>query len=275
MGIETGDSLIVHSSLTAIGHVEGGADDVIDAFLEAVGEGGNVVMSTLTMWDKPFDPLNTPSAVGKISEVFRRRENALRSLHPVHSVAAIGKDAPYITGGHENCETGCGEGSPYYKLKELKGKIVLLGVDMDRNTIMHCLEEAIDARYLWTLDIPAPTYIRDYRNKTFTLKKFPPGHRDFLKITPMLREGEALTEGFVGNAPVKVIDIDKLFDIGLQILKEDPLFFMCENENCNSCHKARLLYDSLEIDYGRYQMNKCRDNNCEICVVPGEGVQNV
>ncbi len=277
MGIIEGDSIIVHSSLTAIGYVENGADTVIDALIEAVGDRGNLVMSTLTGWETPFDVNTTPSGVGRISEVFRNRKNTLRSLHPVHSVAAAGKDAEYLTHGHENCETGCGKGTPYYKLKDLNGKILLLGVDMDRNTMMHCLEEEIDALYLWTLDIPAPTYIENYQEKSFTLKKFPPGHRDFLKITPELRKNEAMVEGFIGNAQVKVIDINNLFEIGLKILHEDPLFFMCENENCNSCHKSRLLYkkEKVEIDYERYNRNKCRDGSCEICVVPGEGVQNV
>ena len=51
---------------------------------------------------------------------------------------------------------------------------MLLGVDMDRNTIMHCLEEEINALYLRTLDILAPTYIDNYKQKKFTLKKLLP-----------------------------------------------------------------------------------------------------
>lgn len=174
MEIVKGDVVIVHSSLSSIGYVTGGADTVIDALLETVGDEGTIIMSTLTGWFEPFDVENSPSAVGKISEVFRKRKNAYRSLHPVHSVAAIGKDAKYITEGHNNCNTGCGPGTPYYKIKELNGKIMLLGVDMDRNTIMHCLEEEIDALYLRTLDIIAPTYIDNYKQKKFILNKFPP-----------------------------------------------------------------------------------------------------
>lgn len=113
MDIKKGDILLVHSSLTSIGYVEGGAETVIDALLETVGEEGTIVMSTLTGWFEPFDSGSIPSAVGKISERFRLRKNAFRSLHPVHSVAAIGKHAEYITEGHENCETGCGAGTQY------------------------------------------------------------------------------------------------------------------------------------------------------------------
>lgn len=268
MDIKKGDTLLMHSALTSIGPVDGGADTIIDAFIDAVGEDGTIIMSTLTGWGSPFDAATSPSAVGYISEVFRRRPGVLRSLHPVHSVAAYGKNAEYIVSGHESCETGCGEGTPYLKLIELGGKAILLGVDMDRNTIMHSLEEAIDAKYLHTLDIPAPTYRPD--DKFFTLKKFPPGHRDFLRITPELRKRDLLVEGKIGQAMVKVIDIRGLFDYAVPMLKKDPLFFICENEHCNSCHWSRLMYTDKEIDYDMYTHNKCTDPTCEVCVVVKE-----
>ncbi len=267
MGIQKGDILLLHSALTSIGKVEGGADTVIDAFLEAIGEEGTLVMSTLTMWLTPFDAATSPSAVGYLSECFRKRPGVLRSLHPVHSVCAYGKYAEYITKDHDKCETGCGEGTPYLKIAELHGKAMLLGVDMDRNTTMHSMEEAIDAKYLLTLDIPAPTYIDDYQNKKFTLKKFPPGHRDFLSMTPILRKADLMTEGKIGNALVKVIDVKAMFDLGKELMEENPLLFICENENCNSCHWSRMLYTDEPIDYSRYKKYHCHDPHCEICVV--------
>lgn len=265
MGIRDGDVLLVHSALSSIGHVEGGADSVIDALCEAVGNEGTLVMSTLTGWFRPFDAESSPSAVGEISEVFRRRPGVLRSLHPVHSVAALGRHAAEITAGHESCETGCGEGTPYLKLRELGGKAMLLGVDMDRNTIMHSLEELIDAKYLRTLEIAAPTYLPG--TERFTLRKFPPGHRDFLNITPLLRRADAMVEGVIGSACVKVVDIPKLFELALPLLRQDPLFFICKNEHCNSCHWSRLLYSGEPIDLTRYAQNHCDDETCEICVI--------
>ena len=267
MDIKKGDILLVHSALSSIGYVDGGADTVIDALLESVGEEGTVVMSTLTGWLEPFDADKSPSVVGKISEKFRQRKNAYRSLHPVHSVAAIGKHAEYITAGHDKCKTGCGAGTPYYKIRDMGGKVMLLGVDMDRNTIMHSLEEEINALYLRTLDILAPTYINDHENKKYTLRKFPPGHRDFIRLTPILRRRDAVIEGTIGNAAVKIMEVSKLFEIGLEILKQDPLFFICHNLQCNSCHWSRLLYEDVEIDFSRYKGNGCNDESCEICVV--------
>jgi len=267
MGVVPGDTLLLHSALTAIGPVEGGADTVIDAFLETIGEEGTLVMSTLTGWFAPFDAETSPSAVGYLSERFRTRKGVLRSLHPVHSVCAYGKHAKFITEGHENCKTGCGEGTPYLKIRDLGGKAVLLGVDMDRNTVMHSLEEAIDAKYLRTLDIVAPTYIENHQEKTFTLEKFPPGHRDFMIMTPYLRRAGAMIEGKIGNAVTKFIDMQKLFAIAMPMLEKDPLLFICHNDHCNSCHWSRLLYTDKEIDMAKYRENYCTDDTCEICVI--------
>ncbi len=267
MGLKKGETVLMHSALTSAGRIEGGASTVIYAFLNVLGEEGTLVMSTLTGWDKPFNPDITPSAVGLISEVFRKTPGVKRSKHPVHSVAAYGKNAEYIVADHDKCETGCGEGTPYVKLLNLDAKVILFGVDMDRNTVMHSLEEAICAKYLRTLDIPAPTYIDDYQNKVFTLKKFPPGHRDFLSFTSQLRKRGKLIQGTVGNAVVKIIPINSLFDIGLELLKKNPLYFICNNENCNSCNWSRKLYGSEEIDMEKYKGNGCVDSNCEICVI--------
>lgn len=266
LGLEQGDVLLVHSSLTSIGHVEGGPDAVIDALLAAVGPQGTIVMSTLTNWDAPFDSVNTKSAVGIISERFRQRPGVLRSLHPVHSVAAFGVMAQHITQGHDLCATGCGEGTPYMKIAALGGKVMLLGVDMDRNTMMHTIEELIDARYLLTMDIPAPLYSPYFGKGTFTLKKFPPGHRDFLRITSALHREGVMVEGKLGNAVTKVMDAQGLLRIALPLLKKDPLYFICENEHCNFCRFARNIYaeDAVKI----YRENHCNDLKCEICVPP-------
>ena len=54
MGIVPGDTILLHSAMTAIGKVDGGADTVIDAFLETIGAEGTLVMSTLTGWFAPL-----------------------------------------------------------------------------------------------------------------------------------------------------------------------------------------------------------------------------
>lgn len=240
-GISRGDVILMHSSLSSIGYVEGGADTVIDAVLDVLEPSGTFAASTLAIsYDTPFDPDNTPSTVGRISETMRKRAGAYRSRHPVHSIVAIGAQAQELCAEHEHT-TGCGEGSPYMKLADMAGKIVLLGVDMNRNTTLHAIEDLMESCYLEELDLPAPVYVEDYVDKTVHISKFPPGHRDFLKFTPILRRAGILIEGRIGRAIVRTIDVRKMIALGLEVLRQQPLFFMCENQACDYCANAYRL----------------------------------
>lgn len=237
-GIENGDVVLMHSAMSAIGHVEGGADTVIDAVLDAVGPDGTFAVSTMA-FDHPFDVENSPSTVGIISETHRKRPNSLRSLRPVHSINAIGAKAEELIRDHDLCETNCGVGSPYLKLREMGGKIILLGVDMNRNTTLHAIEDIMDSVYLVNRTVPAPKYMEDYEHKTMVMKKLCPGHRNFLGFTADLRKADALIEVCIGNAMVKIIDVRKMFALGEEMLTRDPLYFLCKNENCEHCAGVR------------------------------------
>ena len=237
-GIQEGDVVLMHSALSAIGYVEGGADTVIDAVLEAVGPTGTFAVSTMA-FNHPFDAANNPSTVGIISETHRKRPNSIRSLRPVHSINAIGAKAEELTRDHDKCDTNCGQGSPYLKLRDMGGKIILLGVDMNRNTTLHAVEDIMDSVYLVNQTVPAPMYMEDYQNKTMVMKKFCPGHRNFLGFTADLRKADALIEVCIGNAVAKIIDVSKMFQLGQELLEQDPLYFLCKNENCAHCSSVR------------------------------------
>jgi len=147
LGVKQGDSLMVHSALSALGLVRGGADTVIDALLEAVGSEGNVAMPLMT-GNGVFKIEESPSNVGVVTEVFRQRKETVRSLHPSHSVGIQGKDAQWLVKDHVKQPTAYGKGTPYHKLVELGGKVLLLGVDQDRNTTLHTIESLAGVPYL-------------------------------------------------------------------------------------------------------------------------------
>ncbi|MFH1762408.1 MAG: AAC(3) family N-acetyltransferase [bacterium] len=90
--------LAFHSSMKSLGRVENGPGTVIDAFIEALGPEATIMVPTFTYGEKhrnrPFDPEKSESVVGLITEVFRNRDDAIRSICPIHSVAAIGKYMP-------------------------------------------------------------------------------------------------------------------------------------------------------------------------------------
>ncbi|CAM3899331.1 AAC(3) family N-acetyltransferase [Cohnella lubricantis] len=166
LGVQAGDSLIVHSSLSKLGWVCGGPVAVVQALMETVTPEGNLVMPTHSgdysepskwmmppvpesWWDAiretmpAFDPKTTPSrGMGAIPECFRTFEGVRRSSHPALSFAAWGKDAEWIVSGH-SLEYGLGEQSPLARLYDLDGKVLLLGVAYDSNTSFHLAENRV------------------------------------------------------------------------------------------------------------------------------------
>ena len=120
IGIKEGMDLMVHSSLKRVGYVDGGPDTIIDALLEILGPDGTLMMSTVSGSVTPKQPVyhsdHTPSSVGYLSNVFRKRDNVIRSLHPVHSIAAFGPKAEFYTKGHLQANTPWSPDSPYGKL---------------------------------------------------------------------------------------------------------------------------------------------------------------
>lgn len=159
-GVAPGQAIMVHTSLSHLGYVCGGAQTVIEALLECVGEEGTIMMPTQSWknldpdvgvhseiseadwqiirdnwpaYDKGLTPTNT---MGAVAEMFRRWPGAIRSDHPARSVAAWGKYAKYLTETHELSNI-FGEGSPIGKLYELNGNVLLIGVGYEKNTSLH------------------------------------------------------------------------------------------------------------------------------------------
>jgi aminoglycoside 3-N-acetyltransferase len=159
LGVGPGDLLQVHSSLSSLGFVEGGADTVVDALLELVAPGGTVMMPTFNHGaEHLFDVRTSPSYNGAITEALRRRPQAVRSVHATHAYAAIGPLAAGLCAGHLQAGT-FGMESPLGKLAQRGGWILLLGVGMNRCTAAHLGERKAGAHCIgWDRE---PRRIRD------------------------------------------------------------------------------------------------------------------
>lgn len=244
LGLQPGDAVLVHSAFSAIGRVEGGPDTVIDALLEVLGKEGTLLMPTLS--SGVFDRENSPSKVGLLTEIFRTRKGVLRSFHPSHSVAAYGAKAEKLIEGHLHCPTACGEGTPYAKLMDCGGKVLLLGVDQDRNTSLHGLEAMVRLPYLKTV-------YREYLDpadgcvKTLEIREYPGPHRNFIGLDRMLREAGVMRLGKVGKAVCRLIDAGGMRDTLLPALQSDPTLILCDNPHCHDCvtQRAAVKRDRL------------------------------
>ena len=160
VGMGKGQTVMVHTSLSKLGFVCGGAQTVIEALLETVGETGTIMMPTQSWknldpetgvhWQEPeawwqsirdnwpaYDKAITPTnTMGAVAEMFRTWPGSRRSDHPARSVAAWGRWADYLTEDHDLSDI-FGESSPIGKLYGLDGCVLLLGVGYDKNTSLH------------------------------------------------------------------------------------------------------------------------------------------
>ena len=234
LGMGPGDRVLVHSSLSSFGYVEGGAPTVIDALLNAVGPEGTVLVPTLT-GDEALSPANPPRFdprssscwTGRIPETFRMRPDAIRSLHPTHSVAAIGRDAESLTREHIHSITPCDERSPYGKLAELSNSyVLLLGVSYQSLTLLHHVEEIAGADYHMQGELVRAELIMEgapvYRHYFLHRYGTP---RNFGVLEPLLEERGLQTVTIVGQARLRLISAPGLVDAALRCLHANPRFF--------------------------------------------------
>jgi aminoglycoside 3-N-acetyltransferase len=163
LGVRPGMTVLLHSSLSALGWVCGGPPAVIDALESRLGPGGTLVVPTHSgnnsdpaLWVAPpvpeswwpvirssmpaFDRQRTPTrAMGAIADSVLRHPRMHRSDHPQVSFAAVGHHAKEITAGHRIDEQ-LGITSPLGRIYDLEGSVLLLGVGHDRNTSIHLAE---------------------------------------------------------------------------------------------------------------------------------------
>jgi aminoglycoside 3-N-acetyltransferase len=149
LGVSTGAVLLVHTSFDAFRAFQGRPTDVVAALQALVGPEGAILMPTMPFsgtaieWARANPTVDlrcAPSRMGLVSEVFRRMPNVVRSIHPTHPVAAWGSCARELIAEHWRATTPCGAGSPYHRLLECNGLVVLLGADISSLTFFHTAE---------------------------------------------------------------------------------------------------------------------------------------
>lgn len=230
-GLKSGDSVMVHSSLSKIGYVEGGAATVVDALLEVVGSTGNLLMpafahSTFSKYyldsNPVFDINNSPSKAGAITEDFRKRKSTLRSFHPTDSVCASGPLADYFTNSHFGQLTPYNQFSPYFKLAMQQGKILNIGVPLNTScTNLHTLEDAVDFKFpIYHAQIFEARMIDiDGREQRMKTKVHDPAYSEKRKpdeLIPLFENEKVLTHVKIGEASAMLVDAKGLLDVMLK-----------------------------------------------------------
>ncbi len=240
IGVTRGTTLLVHSSLSSIGWVVGGAPTVVRALLSALGEGGTLVMPAATphcadpaTWTSPrlpeawldevrehlpvFDARTTPTTMGAICESFRNWPDTLRSQHPVESVCARGVEAPGIIGDHPLAFSE-GPGGPFGKLHDLDCRILLLGVGFNRCTALHYAESLVDRRRLKTLRFPM---LVDGRRTWVEVPNVADDNgTHFPAVGEHFATGDGVQRGRIGDAPAMLFAMRSLIEHAVRYFEE-------------------------------------------------------
>jgi aminoglycoside 3-N-acetyltransferase len=243
IGVQPGQTLLVHASLRRIGWVEGGAPAVVAALLEVLGEDGTLVAGAGTPENSitsrafraeisgftkaqndefrrampAFDRDHTPTSVGAVAEAVRTAPGAVRSAHPQSSFSAVGRQARFLMAGHQlDCHLG--EKSPLGKLYDAGASVLLLGVGYQACTAFHLAE------YRYTRQPPRRTYYcvvlskgkrrwRMYRDVVLD-------DSEFDVIGKTLEDEKAVPSRTVGGADSRLISLRNAVDFANNWMRE-------------------------------------------------------
>ena len=221
--------VLVHSSLSTFGFVPGGPQTMLEGIQNYLHPEVTIVLPTHS-WNlvsrglRNFDANSTPSCVGTVTQWFRQQPGVIRSLHPTHSVAAIGQGAEELVSGHDQCDTPCGSGTPYHKLLSSNGTILLLGAPLESNTCYHTLEALAGVDYLLQKE-PTQFDITDTHGRSFSraFRLHQAGiRRDLSSLYRNLQESGGMSVSQVGGAKITAMDGRKLLKVGMDLLGSNP-----------------------------------------------------
>lgn len=176
LGLAGGDAVMVHAGLRKVGPMVNGADSLIGAIGDVIGVDGTLL--SYVAWEEvfedaldsdgklplavkphipPFDPLRSRACRdhGVFAECVRTTPGARRSGNPGASVAAIGARAGWFTEAHP-LHFGYGTGSPFAKLVEARGRVLMVGAPPDTISILHHAEHLanIPGKRLRRIEVP-------------------------------------------------------------------------------------------------------------------------
>jgi len=247
LGVREGGRIMVHTSLTGLGYVRGGAKALCEALMELVTAEGVLMMSSFNH-DRPFhedapgyyDPRETPATDGIVPDTFWRMRGVCRSLNPTHAFAVWGKDARDYVKNHHKVTT-MGAGSPAGLLEQQAGKIVLIDCPgansfhhvVEMTNSVHCLGKRTEE-----YSVRLPNH-RTVKCRTWGWRRtLCPISEKGLYIPEMRRRG-LMREGRVGNAHVSVFRMGDC----RAVLEE---FFKGKIKGCPGCAPCSIRPRTVE-----------------------------
>lgn len=233
LGVPTDRPVTVHSSLKAIGEVEGRGEGLLNMLIEYVTADGGLLCIPTHTWHRcdkkiTLDVSSDDVCTGMLSRIASIHKDAHRSLNPTHSLAIFGEKVKAETfASFDN--SICSSSDPNGCLGNFinyDGYILLIGVGQEKNTFLHVVEDMNNVSNRLSSDIfPATVKLTDGSIIDKPLKLIVP--RDigdvsqrYPKLEPAFSLGGAIKYGKIGNADVQLCSARKIADIFSNIIKK-------------------------------------------------------
>lgn len=231
LGVEAGDTLLVHSSYKSFGPVDGGPQTVVRALELAVDteHDGTLVMPTFNFGfnkGEPWDVRTTPSKMGVLTELARQDPRAKRVFHPFYSFAVLGKHAEML--GGLRYKSAYERNSVFGKLRDLDGKIMVIGLSYTNSmTFFHHIEQMEGVDYRFLKQFTGEVTDADGRTYTDTFEMLV---RDIDKgviteVDPMgflMEEKGVIQVRKIGEADVKLMKANEVYAFTAREMRRDP-----------------------------------------------------
>lgn len=232
-----GKIVTVHTSLKAVGEIDGGGEALLSILIDFfTGDGGILCVPTHTWDSEVYDRRTAYSCIGVLPRLAAAHPDAVRTLHPTHSMAVFGdreKVKEFIN--YEGmADTPTNPNGCYGKLFAEDGYVLLIGVGQDKNTYLHCVEEMLDT----------PCRLTDYKVERTIIHKDGTEEKRFLywfddkipdvsvyfpKFEEPFRHYGCIEDGYIGDAKVQVCSARKMYAVIEKIYKNNCFGELLDN----------------------------------------------
>lgn len=234
-----GKAVMVHTSLKAIGNIEGGGETLLSALIEFFTEKDGLLCIPTHTWDGTvYDMRKAESCTGVLSCLAAAHPQATRTTHPTHSVAVFGCEsrvAAFISGEEKAVTPASPEGC-LGKLCDEDGYVLLIGVGHNKNTFLHCVEEMLKVPNRLAKETKAHVVIHpDGRTETkniycFDEENFCDASVFFGKFEPAFRHHGCIIDGHIGNASVQLCKSRKMKEVVEMIYQNNNWKELLDND---------------------------------------------
>ncbi len=237
--VAQGKIVSVHSSLKAVGELEGGGETLLLALIEFFTEKEGVLCIPTHTWDSDvYDMRKAESCTGVLSCLAAGHPDGIRTAHPTHSVALFGnrKKVEEIALAEENSVTPASPSGCMGRLYNEDGYVLLIGVGQNKNTFLHCVEEMLFVPNRLTKEKIAHTVIYlDGRKEIksiycFDEENFCDASVFFGKFEPAFRYHGAIIDGRIGDAKVQLCRARKMKEVVELIYRNNHFKELLDND---------------------------------------------